>query len=176
MKTKRNVFILLLFLVLAGCAIKHDYTWNEYTISSDRMPSQDNITEGREIRIIKGKSDDSKIFLGSIGLHQYYGSEQSLTDGIADQLAKELQNKNLVINNTSGKSLELTVNRSNFEPGEWKRAATLEFTVEFGNGKTKSYTVRNSSPATVYRTYNGAVALAVVEIINDREVLTYINE
>jgi len=48
--------------------------------------------------------------------------------------------------------------------------------VKFGNGKTKSYTVRNSSPDTVYRTYNGAVALAVIEIINDPEVLTYINE
>ncbi len=176
MKTKCKVFILVFLLVLTGCTIKHDYTWMEYPITSDRVPSQNSITEGREIRIIKGKSDNSKIFLGRVGAHHYYGSEQSLTDGIADQLAKELQKKNLVINNTSEKSLEIEVNYSNFEQGTWKIAVTLEFTVKFGNGKTKSYTVRNSSPTSVDRTYNGAVALAVIEIINDQEVLTYINE
>lgn len=180
MKTKCKGFILVLLLVLSGCAIKHDYTWNEYQITSDRMPSQNSITEGREIRIIKGQSDNSKEFLASVGAHHYYGSEQTLTDGIADQLAKELQSKNLVINNISEKSLEITVNRSNFELGWWKMAVTLEFTVKFRNGKSKSYTVRNSSPrttaGTVQRTYNGAVALAVIKIANDQEVLTYINE
>jgi uncharacterized lipoprotein len=145
-------------------------------ITPKRISSQNSFTEGQEIGIIKGKSNDSKIFLGNVGAHQYYGSEQSLTDGIVDQLAKEMRNKRLEIKNTAEKSLEITVNRSNFERGVWKIAATIEFTVKFGNGKTKSYTVRNSSPATVDRTYNGAVALAVIEIINDPEVLTYINE
>jgi len=58
----------------------------------------------------------------------------------------------------------------------WRIAASLDFSVKFGDGKTKLYTVRNSSPSTVDQTYNGAVALAVLEIINDPEVLTYINE
>ncbi len=173
---KYNIFILVFLLSLTGCAIKHDYIWKEYPIASDLIPSQNNFTEGRKIRIIKGKSDNSKIFLGNVGAHQYYGSELSLTDGIADQLTKELKNMNLEINNTSEKSLEITVNSLNFERGMWKIAATLEFTVRFGNGKSKSYTVRNSSPATVDRTYNGAVALAVIKIINDQEVLTYISE
>lgn len=168
--------ILLLFLVITGCAIKHDYVWNEYQITPERILSEISFTEGQEIRIIKGKSNDAKICLGNVGPHQYYGSEQSLTDGIIEQLAKEMRTKGLEIKNTAEKSLEITVNRSNFERGMWKIAAAIEYTVKFGNGKTKSYTVRNSSPATVDRTYNGAVALAVIKIINDLEVLNYIIE
>ena len=171
-----SLLVVITILTLMGCAIKHDYVWIEYPIKPERVSSQNSFTEGKEIWIIKGKSDDSKIFLGNVGAHQYYGNEQSLTDGIVDQLAKEMRNKRLEIKNTAEKSLEITVNRSNFERGMWKIAATIEFTVKFGNGKTKSYTVRNSSPATVDRTYNGAVALAVIKIINDPEVLTYINE
>lgn len=168
--------ILILFLTLTGCAIKHDYAWNEYLITPDRISSQTSFTKGQEIRIIKGKSNESIIFLGNVGAHQYYGSEQSLTDGIVDQLARELRKKQLEIDNTAEKSLEITVNRSNFERGMWKIAATIEYTVKFGDGKVKSYTVRNSSPTTVNRTYDGVVALAVIEIINDPEVLNYIKE
>ncbi len=183
MKTKCNGFIFVLLFVLSGCAIKqieHDYTWSEYQIYSDQVRLQNSITKGREVRIIQGKSDNSKIFLGSIYVghqqHRYYGSLQSLTDGIADQLAKELQNRNLIINNTSEKSLEITVIRSNFDDGMLTMGATLDFTVKFGNGIIKSYTVRKSSFGTVPQTYNGAVSLAIIEIMNDRAVQTYINE
>ena len=168
--------LLILILMLTGCGIKHDYVWTEYPITPDRISSQVSFTEGKEIGIIRGKSDDSKIFLGKVSAHQYYGSEQSLTDGIVDQLVKEMRNKRLEIKDTAEKSIEITVNRSNFEQGTWKIAASIVFTVKFGNGKIKPYTVRNSSPTTVDRTYNGAVALAVIKIINDPEVLTYINE
>jgi len=176
MRSAYKPVILILLLIITGCARKHDYIWNEYPITPDRISSQISFTEGQEIRIIKGKSNDSKIFLGNVGPLQYYGSEQSLTDGIVDQLVKEMRNKRLEIKNTAEKSLEIAVNRSKFNRGMWRLAATLEFTVKFGNGKIKSYTVTNSSPDTVYRTYNGAVALAVIEIINDPKVLNFINE
>ena len=111
-----------------------------------------------------------------IGPHQYYGSEQTLTDGIVDQLAKEMQKRQFNSTDTAKKSLDIAVNSSAFKQEMWEVAATIEYTVKFGNGKTKWYTVRNSSPTTVDRTYNGAVALAVLEIINDPEVLTYIKK
>lgn len=169
---------MILFLVFTGCAtVKHNYIWREYPIASERIPSQNSFTEGQEIRIIKGKSNDSKIILGQFGRDQYYGSEQLLTNGIVDQLTNELQNKRIKIKDTAAeKSFKITVNRSSFKVGMWMYAATIEFKVEFGNGRIKPYTVRNSSPNTVERVFNGAVALAVIEIINDPDVLTYINE
>lgn len=168
--------IVILFVILTACSIRHDYVWKEYPIASDRISSQINFAKGQEISIIKGKSDHSTIFLGNVGAHKYYGSLQSLTDGIVDQLSKEMQNRHLEIKNEAKKSLEITVNRADFEQGMWKIAATIEVTVKFGNGKTKFYTIRNSSPATVDRTYDGVVAIAVIKLINDTEILTYINE
>jgi hypothetical protein len=176
MQPTHKLVILILFLFFTGCTIKHDYVWKEYPLAPEQVPSQNSFTEGKEIRIIKGRSDDSKIFFGQVNAHYYEGSEQALTDGIVDQLVKEMRKKRLEIKNTAEKSLEIAVNHSNLEHGGWRIAVTLEFTVKFGNGKTKLYTVRNLCPAIVYRAYNGAVALAVIEIINDPEVLTYINE
>ncbi len=167
--------ILVLFIFLSGCAIKHNYAWTEYPIASKRI-TQNSYVKGQKIKIIKGDADDAKRFLGNVGAHQYYGSEKSLTDGIADQLAKELKKKGIEIINDAEKSLEIKVDNYNFEQGMWKIAATINFSVAFGNEKTKSYTVRNSSPGTVDMTYNGAVALAVLEIMNDPEVLSYINK
>lgn len=171
--------ILISLLILAGCTIKHNYVWDEFSIAPERISSLDSFTEGQELRIIKGKSDDSRILLGfyrQLDMHQFYGSLQSLTDGIATQLAREMRKKQLDIRNTAEKSLEITVDRVHFEPGTFAIAANIDFTVKFGNGKTKSYTVRNSSVKTLDQIYNGAVALAVIEIINDPEVRAYVNE
>ncbi len=175
MRLFHNSMIFMLFLVLCGCTVKHDYVWNEYSIRSERLVSKNSFTEGQEIRIIKGKSDDSNKLFAKIAHHHYYGSDQFLTDGIADQLAKEMAKMRLTIKNQAEKSLEITVNSSNFKQGGFSSAVTLGLMIKFGNGKAKSYTVRNSSPGPLYRIYNGAVALAVIEIINDPEVLTYIN-
>lgn len=171
----KPLVLVMLFLV-AGCTIKHDYVWYEYPIGPERLNWYVSFDDSDEIRIIRGQSDDSQIFLGNVGAHQYFGSLQSLTDGIADQLAMELRKRQLDINSTAQKSLEVTVISQKFERGMWRIAATLDFLVKFANGTIKSYTVRNSSPGTVDQTYNGAVALAVIEIINDQEVQAYINE
>jgi len=145
-------------------------------LAPERVTSSPGFAENQEIQILKGKSNDADKILGSIGLHKYYGSKQALTDGIVDQLGRELQKRQVEVNGTAGKSLVIAVTRTSFEQGMRKIAATLDFTVKFGNGKVKTYYVRNSSPGTVPRTFNGALALAVLEIINDPEVIAYIKE
>ena len=176
------LIFLTLLLFLNGCAIKNNYVWNEYPIASERISQKSNFIEGKEIRIIKGTSDESKKIFGWIGTYMYWGNEQSLTNGIVDQLTNEMKNKQLEIKNTTEKSLEITVNGSSFIPGRRMNAVILEFSVKFGNGKIKLYGVRNSAPtfgrvnSIFHRTYNGVVSLAVIDIINDPEVVAYINE
>jgi len=174
MRSTYKAVVPVLLLLLGGCA--HNYKWKEYPIAPERISSEDSFTEGMEISVIEGKSSDERVFLGNVGIHRYYGTEQMLTDGIVDQLAKEMGNRRLKIENAAEKSIEIAVTGSRFETGAWKIAATLEFTVKLGDGTTKSYSARNSSPATVPRTYNGVVAKAVIEILNDPKVLSYINE
>jgi len=176
MQSARKLVMLALFLSLTGCVSQVDYMWKEYPIKPDQISSQVSFAEGRELSVIKGKSDKSRRLLGSVPQIHYYGNEQSLTDAIVNQLSTELQQRRVDIKTTARKSLEITVTRAHFKRGFVMKAATLEFTVKRGNGMTKSYSVRNSSPASVYRAYNGAVALAVIQMINEPEVLAYIKE
>ncbi len=171
-----KIVILTSFVFLSGCAIKHDYTWDEYVIQPERISSEVYFSAGQTIRVISGKSDDATFDLGNVGVHHYYGSHQLLADGIVAQLDIEMRKMQLEVDSTADKSLEIVVNNSNFESGMWKIAATLDCTVKFGNGKSKLYSVRNSSPGTVDRTYNGLVAVSVIDILNDPEVHSYINE
>ena len=171
-------FVLFLLLFPAGHAgaATHEYVWSEYPIDADRVSSQIVFAEGRELWVAAGKSGTARIVLASIGANEYFGSRQQLADAIVTQLTREMRNKGIRIVDTAGKSLEIKVDRTGYEMGLVKFAATIEFTVKFGNGSTKTYVVRNSTPGPVERAYNGAVALAVIRIMNDAEVFSYINK
>lgn len=160
---------------LTGCTIKHDYVWQEYPITEDRVTAA-TYSQGSKLNIIKGECNREVFMMGSIGPHEYYGSLQTLSDGIADQLAETLELKGITPDQASEKSLTIRVTHTDFEQGMWKVAATIDYEVAFTDGKIKKYSVRNSSPTTVEYTFNGAVALAVIEIMNDPEMLAYINQ
>ena len=173
MRTVILGLLALSFLVIGGCS--HDYQWNEYKITPDRV-AQGSFISGQKVAIIKGKSDEAKVKLASMGFHGFYASEAILRDGIVEQLGVELKKKGLVVGNPAGKSLEIAVTGHSFEQGAWRLAANLTYTVKFGDGKTKTYEVRNSSPTDVYHTYDGAIALAVIKVINDPDVQEYLKK
>jgi len=168
----------ILSVALTGCQtlIKHDYSWSEYALAPGRVTAPIGLGEGHDIQVLKGKSDHVTKLLGDVGHHEYYGTEENLTDGLAYQLSKELRKLKFVVKEPAGKSLEVAVIRSGSQPRTWTTLVTLDFTVTFGTGKVKTYSVRNSSPDTVPSAINGAVALAVLEILNDPEVIAYTRE
>jgi len=173
-----RILILFLFLFSAVCAgaTTHEYVWSEYPIDPDRVSSYIIFHEGQELWISAGKSGSARILLAAIGANEYFGTRQMLADAIVAQLTREMENKRIRMVKTAGKSFEITVNRTDYEMGLVKFTATIEFTVRFGNGTMKSYVVSNSTPGTVARAYNGAVALAVIRIMNDADVFGYINK
>lgn len=175
MKETFRLFIVLLFIItLTGCSIRHDYAWNEYQIAAAKWTAEDNFVKGQEVTLIEGKAETTEKLLGSVGAHKYYGNSQSLTHGIVEHLALELRKKQAVIQDSAEKTLKITVDSFTFERGMWMIAATINYTVSFGNGNSKLFTVRNSSPTTVDRTYNGVIANAVIQIIKDPEVRQYL--
>jgi hypothetical protein len=100
---------------------------------------------------VEGKSSSGKTYLGKTGAGFYHGNAQLFTRATVEQAVQEIE-------------------------GVWRNAAILEYTVTFGNGKTKSRSVRNSSLASISVAFNGAVALAVIDIMNDLEVREHINQ
>jgi len=168
--------LVIITLLLAGCgSIRHDYVWNEYEINEERLPAPGTLDEGKTIRVTKGVSATSEVYLGGVGRHQYYATLQTLTNAVADHLSTQLESLNVQVGDEAQKSIEIMVTRHSFETGMWKIAATLDFEIKLGDGTSKTYEVRNSTPGTVDGLYNGAAALAVVEILKDADVLAYIN-
>ena len=177
MNFKYKSLVILFLLFTSGCSpIIHEYQWKEYKLTADRLPTQDNFTQGRVVKIIKGESDKTRKHMGVVGRHQYYASLQMLTDGLADHLVTELQNKQIKIDDAATKSLKITVTQNSFVRGTWSISATLNFKVDFGNGKLKSFNVKNKSPGTVDRLYDGVVARSVIAIMEDTEVVAYLNK
>ena len=175
----KKIFLVLSVLVLAACApkvIRHDYSWVEYKIAEDRVNTSIAGENCPPLKLIKGTSATTEKKMGNVGLNEYYGNNQQLTNGLADQLKWELTKRGVKITDTAAKSIELNVVHTAFESGMWKIAANLDFTVTMGGTKTKNMSVRNSSPATVDLAYNGVVALAVIEMLNDPEIAAYINK
>ncbi|MBN1905667.1 MAG: hypothetical protein JW927_11275 [Deltaproteobacteria bacterium] len=172
---RKTFFIITIFITFFGCSIKHDYIWQEYKIDPHRLTSQFNRENAHQLKIIKGKADESEIIIFQAGPHQFYSDYLELTNAMADQLMRELQKKGIKIVNSTEKSLEVKVVKTDFEAGMWMSAAILNVEVTLGGEKTKSFRVRNSSPNGVNGAFDGAVALTVIEIINDSEVAAYIN-
>jgi hypothetical protein len=166
----------LLLGLATGCTFKHEYVWNEYPIQPDGMPANASFKTNQDLNVIRGESSKENIFLGDVGPHKYYGSEQTLTDGVAEQLSHELMKCGFGIKDGAKKSLEIAVTNTRFDRGLWVIAATIQFTLKLGNGKTKPYMVKSSSPTSVNDLYDGVVAQAVIAIINDPEVLAYVFE
>ncbi len=172
MKSQYSLILLALCLAVVGC--KHRYVASEYPITPDRI-SATKIEGGKDgVRIVAGKASDTKIDLGNVGVHHYYGTHQQLTDAIVKQLASELRSRGVENVSSANKKVEVAVTDSNFESGMWRIAANLKFTVKLGDAKPMELGVRNGSPGTVARSYNGAVALAVIEILNNQDVLNYL--
>lgn len=166
--------LLALVILTSGCAIRHDYAWQEYQIEPQRVPLVAQVANAGPVQVIKGTAEETEMFMGNVGAHQYYGNRQQLLNAIADQLILELGKQGIVVNDSASKSMKVGLSSSSFEAGMWKIAASLAYSVELGNGTSRSYSVRNSTPGTVERAYNGAVALAVIDILNDEEVISYL--
>ena len=175
MKQRYLLLIVILIPMFFGCTIKHEYEWYEMEISSEEMPPEVVVKEGKIINIIKGKSNNEEKDFGSVGPHHYFATTQVLTDAVADQLAIELRKKRVKIENGNEKYIEITVTNFQFEQNFMTICTTLDINLIWGNDKNKSIKVNSCTPGTVPRLYDGVVQVAVLQILKEPEVLAYIN-
>jgi hypothetical protein len=177
MRQVYQLLIMILIPMFFGCAIKHEYVWREMPIKNEVMPPEVILKEGKVIDIIKGKSDDEKIMIGSVPPHQYFATEQLLTDAIADQLSIELRKRDVEIKPACEKIIEIAVDSFQFERNLFigRICTTLDIKVKLGKDKNKLLKVYSCTPSTVNRLYDGVVQVAVMDILKDLDVLAYIN-
>jgi hypothetical protein len=133
-----------------------------------------NITQ--PVALVNVQNLTSERLLGAVKIHKYYGSLRSLTDAVITSAKAELSKRNIPVANDAQKKLNVSVNDAKLVRGMWVIRSILDLKVVTGSGLEKVYHVENATPASVARAYDGAAALAVVEIFSDEDIISYLKK
>ncbi|MFO7605815.1 MAG: hypothetical protein R6W72_05920 [Desulfurivibrionaceae bacterium] len=168
--------IILFAIFFSGCS--HDYSWRKYPIAPERVSLATALKPGKSINIIEENTGSERRLLGTVGPHKYFGSNQQLAQGILVQISEELTLREIKVSGNTRKSLKISVLDAHMTEGIMMRNVDMEVRVAAGNGYERIFTVSNRSPtsASADYSYNGAVALVVIDVLNDEKILGYINE
>jgi len=155
----------------SGCT--HHYDPNPYPIQSDRIPPFD--VRGT-VDVLNNQPETEAVHIGSVGAHKWMGSLRNFTETVVFSLRMELANRKVRVGADSEKTLKLAVTKVALESGMWMARGLVYLTVETGEGFQKEFIGINSTPAGQFRAWDGAIALAVIDILNDKEILNYLKK
>lgn len=163
-------------VVVSGCSINHDYQWSEYKIAPERIASADTLDSKSTVSIINSQTDNSKRLLGRMGAYKYHGSLKQLTAAVKQQLSQELTLREVNVTADAAKKLDIKVTSAYLVTGMWKLRADINVSLKTASGYSRTIKIENGTPTSVYQAYNGAVALAVIDILNDPAILKYLKD
>ncbi|QRM20576.1 hypothetical protein GBK02_14885 [Dechloromonas sp. TW-R-39-2] len=171
---------MLAYIGISGCSIHHDYSWEEHRIDAAalNLPALTSKSQNRSIRVTSGKTDNTKITVSHTAqtAHYWDSSLQYISDKLVTQITNELQRRNYTTESVS-KWAEVRVvdyDLHNQVNGNYHYLSTIE--VRLGNGKIINVDSRiighNYRPATAV---DYVIAQAAVDILNNNELLSYLN-
>jgi predicted component of type VI protein secretion system len=169
------VVVTILGILTAGCGtVDRTYEWTEYKVKADRIINPDEFAKEGTVSIINAQADDAPKLVHSFGAGRWYASYKQLTEAIVQQLTNELVKRNITVSPDAVKSIKIKVTGTDFEMGMWKWRGTLEMHLQAGNHYAKDIVVSNSTPGGVDEAFDGAVAIAVIEILNNSNIRAYL--
>ena len=184
------MLISIVFVFCSGCStFKHPYVWTEYPVDPSKVNIRSDVS-GNAISIVKGEADTTELELARLGTpttnyHVFMGSKQMLTNLIVDQLSKELQKRDINVDENNLKTLELAVSDFKYENRGAVIFCFIDFYARLGDGKRKDFMVNSfhsgfylniGTPKNANKLYNSAVCLAVIEILNDPDFQEYLSK
>lgn len=161
--------------MISGCStVMHDYAWAAYPIDPVLVTTDAAALSGKSVAVSYQGNDTAKVMIGQINNHQYFGSSEQLAESVSIQMSDELRRLGMSISDGSSKTLNVRVSHATTEQGAWVVRAHMRVTVEAGDGYVFEKAISNATPGTIPRAFNGAVNLAVVDIINDTQIAAYL--
>jgi hypothetical protein len=164
-----------IILFLTSCSIHHDYKWTEYQIAPNRIIAANRLNQG-EITLINEQNDKTIRLLNSMGPNNLYGTLFQLSESIITQLASELEERKVRVINNTKKNIAIRVENAEFARGMWGSRANMNVTITAGNNYRRVLSITNFSPQYLWSSWDGAIALTVIDILNDNEIIEYINK
>ena len=160
--------------VLASCTTHH-YQSSVRRLEEDRIPALDHMDLKQPISIINAESDDQERLLAKMGPHKFYGSMHALTETVVITARNELVKRNIATSDSASATLGLRVTSARFVKGRWVVRGIIELEVVTGSGLLKTFHVETVTPTGgPAKAYDGAAAVAVIEIFNDEEIRRYL--
>jgi hypothetical protein len=165
------VFALIITFGLTSCAKIHHLPVAQQVDS--RNIQEFNIN--KSFRVINNQPSKENLILGKFYLGSFYSSLFEFTDAAVKSLNSELSQRGMTISNDADKVLKLAVIDAQIsEVGfRWKCAVSLD--IETEEGYKSRYIVNNLTPSNT-RVCGGAITLAITDLLNDQQVISYLNE
>ena len=161
---------LLLAALLCGCHTEYDYAWSEYEIAPERI-AVSALPDGTAVALINDQDDIERQRLGG----DWYASLRELTSAVITHLSRELDKRGATVDTGAEKVLRIAVQQQEFETGMWLVSTRMKVRVETGSGYVATFAITHrTAKADVAHGYNGAVALAVINLLNEPSIAEYL--
>jgi uncharacterized lipoprotein YajG len=164
------VGILQLFL-LGGCA--QNYEAGIYPVPSALISSQ---LDGGGTVALENSAEEGKVLLGGpdVAGFTYWGDLQQITDTVVFALSSELRSRGFRVEENAPVRLDIKLDRVQIVQ-EARTQCELSLQLHAGDCDEHRYCVQNSGFG-YPKACDGAIAKAVVIILNDPKVIEYLTE
>jgi len=179
MKILTICMITILTVFSVGCASVSTYNPNPdaFELDPNQTPS---ISTNATVSLINGQPNNKDIAIGENGNVTWKGNLRIWTDAAINQSARRLKAANVVVSENSPKKLELAITKAELIFGWVMTRSIVNLEVKTGGGKVLNF--KGDHRATAGIVYlpkvamDGAVFNATINMLNDPEILRYLNQ
>jgi hypothetical protein len=158
-------------LLSLGCAVHHHYAPDVYAITEGKIrPFQ--VEDGIDVVNAQEISDPEHV-IGNVRRSYWHGDLKAITQALVEQLSGEIAKNGGRVASGEPKRMRVAVTDVDVTSA-WTLEATLTVTLQLADRSVRTLTIVNRSPANIWRALNGAVATAVIEILEDEEVREFL--
>jgi hypothetical protein len=165
--------ILAVFTVflLSGCA--HHVKSTPFPIDHNKVNS---FSSSGKISIDNNQTSNNDYLIFTVSGHEYFANLNQVTETAKTLLTEEIgKNRALITESDSEKTIKISVEKITTEVGNWGALRIiLELKAETGEGESVAVMGNNYSPRGIGGVLDGAISLAVISLLNDETIQTYL--
>jgi len=164
-----NCAAVLLLLAVGAC-----------TSNIESRPTSFDIREGSKLRgsqriaLQNTYQAPAVVTIMRQGQTRWEADLKSLTDTAVSMLGRHMGKEGIAVDSAAAKTIALRVSDVTAMVAPFANRASLTLEARLGNGATRSARIHNTS-ADAQRAVDGAVVLALTELLKDEQFLAYVN-
>lgn len=161
---RRSVVWVAALSVFCGCTYR--YRPSEYAIPTERIGL---VPTGAPVKIVPDLSGRPPQSLFGAGT-RWTADYDEITASLAAQLTKELAKRGVPISDRATRELHVGVQRFSGVANPAMPEGEMLVRLSLSDGMTKHFSVRNDSPTSLERAFDGTIARGVTQIASDPDV------